>query len=68
MIYYVKVVEKWRKDVMLKTFFDGVFISKENLKEAGIKYPIKLEYYKQINEDEIKQRALLKELIYEEIK
>lgn len=44
----------------MKTFFDGIFISKEHLKEAGIKYPIKLEYYKterdrntdQINETE----------------
>lgn len=30
----------------MKTFFDGIFISKEHLEEAGIKYPIKLEYYK----------------------
>lgn len=30
----------------MKTFFDGVFIEPERLKEAGIKYPIKLEYYK----------------------
>ncbi len=37
----------------MKTFFGSVFIEKEKLEEAGIKYPIKLEYYKQINEDEI---------------
>ena len=37
----------------MKTFFGSVFIEKEKLDEAGIKYPIKLEYYKQINEDEI---------------
>ena len=30
----------------MKTFFDGVFINKDNLKEAGIEYPIKIEYYK----------------------
>lgn len=30
----------------MKTFFDGIFISKEHLDEAGVKYPIKLEYYK----------------------
>lgn len=30
----------------MKTFFDGVFISKEHLKEAGIEYPIKIEYFK----------------------
>lgn len=37
----------------MKTFFGSVFIEKEKLEEAGIKYPIKLEYYKRINEDEI---------------
>jgi hypothetical protein len=37
----------------LKTFFGGTFIEKEQLEEAGISYPIKLEYYKQINEDDI---------------
>ncbi|MBQ2938440.1 MAG: hypothetical protein IJE05_06175 [Clostridia bacterium] len=37
----------------MKTFFGGAFIEKEKLEEAGIDYPIKLEYYKQINEDEI---------------
>lgn len=37
----------------MRTFFGGAFIDKEKLEEAGIKHPIKLEYYKQINEDEI---------------
>ncbi len=37
----------------MKTFFGSVFIEREKLEEAGIKHPIKLEYYKQINEDEI---------------
>ena len=37
----------------MKTFFGGVFIEKEKLEEAGIKHPIKLEYYKEINEEEI---------------
>ena len=36
----------------LNIFFGGTFIKKEELQEAGIKYPIKLEYYKIINEDE----------------
>ena len=36
----------------LKTFFGGIFIEKEKLEEVGINYPIKLEYYKRINEDE----------------
>ena len=38
----------------MRTFFGGTFIEKEKLEEAGIKHPIKLEYYKQINEDVIK--------------
>lgn len=37
----------------MRTFFGGAFIDKERLEEAGIENPIKLEYYKQINEDEI---------------
>jgi hypothetical protein len=37
----------------LKTFFGGIFIKKEKLQEAGIYHPIKLEYYKNINEDDI---------------
>ena len=37
----------------MRTFFGGVFINKERLEEAGIEHPIKLEYYKQINEDDI---------------
>ncbi len=36
----------------MKTFFGGIFIEKKKLEEEGIKYPIKLEYYKRINEDE----------------
>ena len=36
----------------MKTFFGSIFIKKEKLEEAGIKHPIKLEYYKIINEDE----------------
>lgn len=37
----------------MRIFFGGAFIEKEKLEEAGIEHPIKLEYYKQINEDEI---------------
>ena len=36
----------------MKTFFGGKFIEKEKLKEAGITHPIKLEYYKKINEEQ----------------
>jgi hypothetical protein len=45
---------------LLKTFFGGTFIQKEKLKEAGIYHPIKLEYYKQINEDDIKSSSKAK--------
>lgn len=37
----------------MKVFFGGTFIEKEELEEAGINHPIKLEYYKQINEDDM---------------
>ena len=37
----------------MKIHFGSIFIEKEKLKEAGINYPIKLEYYKIINEDEM---------------
>ena len=29
------------------------FVAKEKLEEAGIDYPIKLEYYKRVNDDEV---------------
>ena len=34
----------------MKSFYGGIFMKKENLEEAGIPYPIKLEYYKIIEE------------------
>ncbi len=37
----------------MRIFFSSAFIKKETLKEAGICHPIKLEYYKIINEDEM---------------
>ena len=37
----------------MNIFFGDTFIKKEELQEAGIEYPIKLEYYKIINEDEL---------------
>ncbi len=36
----------------MKIFFGGTFINKEDLEEVKIKHPIKLEYYKRINEEE----------------
>lgn len=40
----------------MKTFFDGVFIAKEHLEEAGIEYPIKLEYYKTSGEENVEAK------------
>ena len=40
-----------KEGVKMKTFFGSIFIEKEKLQEAGVKYPIKLEYYKIKNED-----------------
>ncbi len=36
----------------MKTFFSSTFMESKNLEEAGIYHPIKLEYYKIINEEE----------------
>lgn len=37
----------------MKTFFGSTFIDRGKLEEEHINYPIKLEYYKIINEDEL---------------
>ena len=37
----------------MKKFFGGIFVKKETLAEADIKHPVKLEYYKIINEDDV---------------
>lgn len=37
----------------MKVFYGGTFIDQKMLQEAGIRHPIKLEYYKMINEDEL---------------
>lgn len=37
----------------MRIFFSSAFIKKETLNEAGIYHPIKLEYYKIINENEM---------------
>ncbi len=41
----------------MKRFYGSIFIEKEKLKEAGVENPIKLEYYKIINEDEFVNKA-----------
>lgn len=44
----------------MKNFFGSIFISRDKLAEAGINYPIKVEYYKIINEDkQIKPNKLM---------
>ena len=44
----------------MKNFFGSIFINRDRLIEAGINYPIKVEYYKIINEEEkIKQNRLI---------
>ncbi len=40
----------------MKTFFDGVFVSNKVLEEAGIHYPIKLEYYKTLIEENVEPK------------
>lgn len=35
----------------MKSFFGSIFINRDKLEEAGIKYPIKVEYYKITDED-----------------
>ena len=51
--YIITILIQKKGDIKLKTFFGGIFIKKEKLQEAGIYHPIKLEYYKNINEDDI---------------
>lgn len=44
----------------MKTFFGSTFINKEKLEKENINYPIKLEYYKIINEDELNKNNATK--------
>lgn len=43
----------------MKNFFGSIFINRDKLEEAGINYPIKVEYYKITNEDEIEKQNKL---------
>ena len=43
----------------MKNFFGSIFINRDDLREAGINYPIKVEYYKITNEDKMKQKNKL---------
>ena len=42
--------------MLLRTFFGSTFIEKDKLEEAEIYHPIKLEYYKRIDNQDSKQR------------
>ena len=45
----------------MKNFFGSIFINRDELRNAGIDYPIKVEYYKIINEEE---KMIQNKLIY----
>ena len=42
----------------MKNFFGSIFINRDELREAGIEYPIKVEYYKITNEISEKNRTI----------
>lgn len=42
----------------MKNFFGSIFINRDELLEAGINYPIKVEYYKITNEPEKENKLL----------
>lgn len=45
----------------MKYFFGCTFMSREELADIGVKYPIKLEYYKtQTNEEDVKSQKDIK--------
>lgn len=44
----------------MRTFFGCTFIENEKLEEAGIKHPIKYEYYKETNEEYIDSKEKAK--------
>ena len=52
----------------MRTFYGGLFIEKGKLKEAGINYPVKLEYYKTINGNDYGIEIIKTEYIKENIK
>ncbi len=44
----------------MKTFFGGIFIETSKLKEEGIEYPIKVEYYKLKDENKTDKKYGIK--------
>ena len=58
--YYIRYYRKKERGMNVKNFFGSIFINRDELREAGIDYPIKVEYYKIINEEEkMKQNKLI---------
>lgn len=60
------IIRKWvkKRRIKMRTIFSSTFIKKETLKEADIYHPIKLEYYKIINEDRMIKQEKAKFGIY----
>ena len=51
---------KKERGMEVKNFFGSIFINRDELRNAGIDYPIKVEYYKIINEEQkMKQNKLI---------
>lgn len=40
----------------MKTFFDGIFMDKKTLEDGGIEYPVKLEYFKLIDTEDVEAK------------
>lgn len=57
MLYSKKGFAKER-GMILKVFCGETFVNMEKLKEAGLNNPIKLEYYKMVNENELKKQKI----------
>ena len=58
--YYIRYYRQKERGMNVKNFFGSIFINRDELRNAGIDYPIKVEYYKIINEEEkIKQNRLI---------
>ena len=58
--YYIRYYRQKERGMNVKNFFGSIFINRDELKEAGIDYPIKVEYYKITNEEEkIKENKLI---------
>lgn len=62
---FLSIIVNYRIEVgggkLLKNFFGSIFINRDELLEAGINYPIKVEYYKIIDEN---KREKENKLIY----